>query len=123
MYSLLNLPVLMRTFGPRTNTHPHQHLTLPLHSGLGVSDRLPGGRDVQEDGVRHARHPETFLAHVLVPHRHQVTHAVLPELLGRLLRSLLVELHGVQVPGGRDGAQDGVGERPAARAWNTQTTG
>lgn len=77
---------------------------------------LPGAGDVQEDGVRRPAHPEAVSAHVLVPDGDQVVHAVLPELLRRRLRPLLVELHRVQVARGGDGAQDGVGERAAARA-------
>lgn len=90
-------------------------LTLPLQGRLAVPHRLPGAGDVQEDGVGHAAHAEAVLTHVLVAHGDQVGDAVLPELLGHLLSPLLVELHRVQVAGGSDGAQDGVGERAAAR--------
>lgn len=89
--------------------------TLSLHGRLGVPHRLPGAGDVQEDGVRHARHAEAVFAHVLVPDGDQVVHPVLLELLGRLLGPLLVELHSVQVASGGDGAQYGVGEGAAAR--------
>ncbi len=98
-------------------------LTVSLHSSLGVSHCLPGAGDVQEDGVRHPGHPEPVLAHVLVPDGDQMTHAVLLELLLRLLRPLLVELHRVQVTRGGDGAQDGVGERAATGPYSTDTTG
>lgn len=90
--------------------------TLRLHGSLGVLHGLPGAGDVQEDGVRHPGHPEAVFAHVLVPDGDQVVHAVLPELLRRRLRPLLVELHRVQVTRGGDGAQDGVREGAAARS-------
>lgn len=77
---------------------------------------LPGAGDVQKDGVGHPKDPEAVFAHVLVPDADQVVHAVLPELLRRRLRPLLVELHRVQVARGGDGAQDGVGEGTAARS-------
>lgn len=95
--------------------------TLSLHGRLGVPHRLPGAGDVQEDGVRHARHAEAVFAHVLVPDGDQVVHPVLLELLGRLLGPLLVELHRVQVASGGDGAQYGVGEGAAARPCGTRT--
>lgn len=91
--------------------------TLLLHGGLGVLHGLPGAGYVQEDGVRRPDDPEPVLAHVLVPDGDQVVHAVLPELLRRRLRPLLVELHRVQVTRGGDGAQDGVGEGATARSW------
>lgn len=90
------------------------HLTLLLHRSPGVSHRLPGAGDVQKHRVRHARHAEPLLAHILISDGDQVIHAVLLELLGHLLRPLLVELHRVQVTRGGDGSQDGVGERAAA---------
>lgn len=89
--------------------------TLSLHGCLGVPHRLPGAGDVQEDGVRHARHAKAVSAHVLVPDGDQAVHPVLLELLGHLLGPLLVELHRVQVASGGDGAQYGVGEGAAAR--------
>ena len=109
----------MLTFSPSKGKTspptPPQTLTMPLHSSPGVADSLPGGRDVQEDGVGHARHAKALLADVLVADGDQVTHAVFPELLAGLLSTLLVELHRVQVARGRDGTQDGVGQRSAAR--------
>lgn len=94
----------------------HAHPTLLLHGGLGVLHGLPGAGYIQKDGVRHPDDPEPVFAHVLVPDGDQVVHAVLPELLRRCLRPLLVELHCVQVTRGGDGAQDGVGEGAAARS-------
>lgn len=96
---------------------------MSLHGGLGVLHGLPGAGDVQEHGVCHPAHSEPVLAHVLVPDGDQVIHAVLLELLRRLLRPLLVELHRVEVTRGGDGAQDGVGERAAARPYDRDTTG
>lgn len=78
--------------------------------------RLPGAGYIQKGGVCHPDDPEAVFAHVLVPDGDQVVHAVLPELLRRRLRPLLVELHRVQVTRGGDGAQDGVGEGTAARS-------
>ena len=98
-------------------------LTLSLHGRLGMPHCLPGAGDVQEDGIRHPGHSEALFAHVLVPDGDQVINAVLLELLGHLLRPLLVELHRVQVTCGGDGAQDGVGKRAAARACNADATG
>lgn len=94
-----------------------------LHSGLGVPHRLPGARDVEEDGVRHPGHSEPVLAHVLVPDGDQMIHPVLLELLGRLLRPLLVELHRVQVTRGGDCAQDSVGEGAATCPCKTRRHG
>lgn len=94
---------------------PCTSLTTFLHRSLGVSHGLPGAGDVQKDGVRHPRHSEPVFTRVLVPDGDQVIHTVLLELLQHLLRSLLVELHGVQVSCGGDGSQDGVGEGAAAR--------
>lgn len=96
---------------------------MSLHSRLGVSHGLPGAGDVQEDGVRHPGHSESILAHVLVPDGDQMIHAVLLELLCRLLRPLLVELDCVQVTRRGDGAQDGVGERAATRPCDANTAG
>lgn len=101
-----------------THIYSYANATLLPHGGPGVLHGLPGAGDVQEDGVRHPAHPEAVFAHVLVPDGDQVVHAVLPELLRHRLRPLLVELHRVQVTRGGDGAQDGVGERAAARACN-----
>lgn len=102
--------------GRGVGVHSHAKPTLPPHGGPGVLHGLPGAGDVQEDGVRHPAHPEAVPAHVLVPDGDQVVHAVLPELLRHRLRPLLVKLHCMQVARGGDGAQDGVGERAAARA-------
>lgn len=86
---------------------------MSLHRSLGVSHGLPRTRDVQEDGVSDPRDPEPVLADVLVPDGDQMIHPVLLKLLCHLLRPLLVELHGVEVTCGGDGAQDGVGEGAA----------
>lgn len=94
--------------------------TLSLHGHLGVLHRLPGGGDVQEDGVGRVHHSEAVFAHVQVPDGDHVVHAVLSELLSHLLGPLLVELHCVQVASGGDGAQDGVGEGAAARPCSTE---
>ncbi len=98
-------------------------LTLSPHSSLGVSHCFPGARDVQEDGICYPSHAEPVLAHVLVPDGDQMIHTVLLELLLSLLRSLLVELHRVQVTCGGDSAQDGVGEGAATRPCNAEDTG
>lgn len=58
-------------------------------------DGLPRGGDVQEDSVCNPRHSKALLADVLVADGDQVAYAVLPELLSRLLSTLLVELHSV----------------------------
>lgn len=99
-----------RETGKHSNlTHTH---TLLFHSSLGVSHCLPGTGDVQEDGICHTHHTKPLLAYVLVPYSDQVTHTVLPKLFGCLFRPLLVKLHCVQVTRGRNGAQDGMGQRP-----------
>lgn len=97
----------------------HAYRTLLLHGGLGVLHGVPGAGYIQKDRVRQPNNPEPVFAHVLVPDGDQVVHAVLPELLRRSLRPLLVELHRVQVTRGGDGAQDGVGEGAAARSCDT----
>lgn len=96
-------------------------LTVRFEGGLGVPHGLPGRGDVQEDGVGHARHPEAVFADVGVGDGDQVVHAVLGKLLLGLLGALLVELHRVQVARRRDGAQNGVRQRAAARACEAKT--
>lgn len=105
-----------KSLPPRAYPSQNPRCTFDLEGIPGVAHSLPRGWDVQEDGIRHVAHAEAASAHVLIAHSHPAAHAVLLELLPRLLRPLLVELHRVQVARGCNGADDGVGHGATAGA-------
>ena len=79
---------------------------------------LPGRREVKKHGVRLAvqRVWEAVLLYVAVVHCDVLANAVAFKLLPRRVRSLLVELKGEHLAGGRHRPCQGGGQRPAARA-------